>query len=54
MLTLSYFNGRLTGGLGAAGEGLWQGMAGITPAVPIRCPHGDADGVPGWPRGRAG
>ncbi len=29
------------------------GTADITPAVPFRCPHEDAEGVPGWPRGRA-
>ncbi len=36
---------RLTGGWVQRGEALWQGMAGITLAVPI--PHGDAEGVPG-------
>ncbi len=28
-------------------------MAGVPPAVPFHCPHGDAEVVPSWPRGRA-
>ncbi len=31
-----------------------SGSADIPPAVPIRCPHSDAYGVSGWPRGRVG
>ena len=40
---------RLMGGLGVR-----RSLAGDNPAVPIRCLHKDAEGVSGWPRGRAG
>ena len=43
------------GGCGCSGVKVsGAGIAGVPPAIPFRCPHGDAEGVPGWPRGRAG
>ncbi len=53
--TNSNFKGDELAGRGRSGVKLSEsgtGMAGAPPAAPFRCPHGDAEGVPGWPRGR--